>query len=123
MLYSGRRYRSDDRIKTLVMAAAVLVSLLAVVIATAGYGPRDDVSVHLHHTRHLVSATVDDPAPTTRAGVEGATTALFTWAAVTAAASIAVAGTEAVYRRVRAIRWRDAVDNLIAPDAGESGRL
>ena len=63
-----------------VMALAVMVPLLAVSIAAASAG-----------------------AEHTTAGVDGVTAALFMWAAVTAAATIASTGIEAMFKRIRAI--------------------
>jgi hypothetical protein len=58
-------------------------------------------------------ALTDEPTPTTRAGVDAVTAALFVWAGVTAGAAILVAGVEAMCDRVRAIRWQRAIDTLV----------
>ncbi|MGY4650716.1 Rv1733c family protein [Mycobacterium sp. URHB0021] len=166
--------RASDRFQALVMALAVMVSLLAVPVAaavgTAVHDSRRDIYAQQHHTRHLVTATItdtaaqnisrtnnatmaarwsaagtertgavkaqsatepgdhvaiwvdnngaltDEPTPTTRAGVDAVTAALFTWAGVTAAAAILLAGTRAVGVRIRAIRWQHAIDTLIGHD-------
>ena len=167
--------RASDRLEALVLALAVMVSLLAVPVAaavgTAIHDSRRDVYAQQHHNRHLVTATItddaaaqnisrtntatmaarwsaagtehtgavtaqsatepgdhvaiwvdnngaltDEPTPTTRAGVDAVTAALFMWAGVTAAAAILFAGTRAVCDRIRAIRWQDAIDTLVGSD-------
>lgn len=54
--------RASDRIQALVMAVAVMVSLLAVPVAaavgTAVHDSRRGVYAQQHHTRHLVTATI-----------------------------------------------------------------
>lgn len=54
--------RTSDRIEALVVALAVMVSLLAVPVAgavgTAVHDSRRDVYVQQHQTRHLVTATI-----------------------------------------------------------------
>ena len=56
--------RASDRFEALVMALAVMVSLLAVPVAaavgTAVHDSRRDVYAQQHHTRHLVTATITD---------------------------------------------------------------
>jgi hypothetical protein len=56
--------RASDRFEALVMALAVMVSLLAVPVAaavgTAVHDSRRDVYAQQHHTRHLVIATITD---------------------------------------------------------------
>jgi hypothetical protein len=56
--------RATDRIEALAMAAAVMVSLLAIPVAagvgTAVHDSRRDVYAQQHHTRHLVTATITD---------------------------------------------------------------
>ncbi len=56
--------RVSDRFEALVMALAVVVSLLAVPVAaavgTAVHDSRRDVYAQQHHTRHLVTATITD---------------------------------------------------------------
>ena len=56
--------RASDRIEALVLALAVMVSLLAVPVAaavgTAVHDSRRDVYAQQHHTRHLVTATITD---------------------------------------------------------------
>src|SRR4026209_844330 len=56
--------RASDRIEALVMALAVMVSLLAVPVAaavgTAVHDSRRHVYAQPHHTRHLVTATITD---------------------------------------------------------------
>jgi len=167
--------RASDRIEALVMAVAVMVSLLAVPVAaavgTAVHDSRREVYAQQHHTRHLVTATItdataaqnisrtntatmparwtaagsehtgavetqsatrpgdhvaiwvddngaltDDPTPTSRAGADAVTAALFMWAGVPAAAAILLAGTQAVCDRVRAIRWQRALDTMVGRD-------
>jgi hypothetical protein len=58
--------RASDRIEALVLALAVLVSLLAVPVAaavgTAVYDSRRDVYAEQAHTRHVVTATITDDA-------------------------------------------------------------
>jgi hypothetical protein len=61
-------------------------------------------------------ALTDEPTPTTRAGVDAVTAALFVWAAVTAAAAIVLAATRAVCDRIRAIRWQHAFDTVVESD-------
>jgi len=163
---------ASDRVEALVVALAVMVSLLAVPVAaavgTAVHDSRRDVYAQQHHTRHLIAATItddtaaqeisrtntatmaarwsaagaehtgaikaqsatkpgdqvaiwvdndgaltDEPTPTTRAGVDAVTAALFMWAGVTAAAAILLAATQAVCDGIRAIRWQHAIDTLI----------
>jgi hypothetical protein len=48
--------------------------------------------------------------------MDAVTAALFTWAGVTAAAAILLAGTRAVGDRIRASRWQHAIDTLIGRD-------
>ena len=167
--------RASDRVEALVVAVAVLVSLLAVPVAaavgTAVHDSRRDVYAQQHHNRHLATATITDgtaaqnlsrtitatmaarwtaagsertgavetqsatkagdhvaiwvddngaltdgPTPTSRAGADAVTAALFMWAGVTAAAAILVAGIQAVCDRVRAIRWQRALDTLVGRD-------
>jgi hypothetical protein len=163
--------RASDRVEALVVALAVMVSLLAAAVGTAVHDSRRDVYAAQHHTRHLVTATItddtaahnisrtntptmaarwsaagaehtgaitaqsatkpgdhaaiwvdnngaatDEPTPTTRAGVDAVTAALFMWAGVTAAAAILLAATQAVCDRIRAIRWQHAIDTLIGRD-------
>ncbi|MCV7302937.1 hypothetical protein H7J93_25250 [Mycobacterium barrassiae] len=169
--------RASDRIQALVLAVAVVVSLVtfpvAAAIGTAVYDSRRDIYAQQHQTRHLVSATItddaaaqdisqtetatmmarwtaagsentgaveaqpaskpgnhvtiwvddsgaltDEPTPTSRAGVDAVTAALFMWAGVTAAMALLVAVVQVVCDRVRAIRWQRALDTLI----GGSGR-
>ena len=56
--------RASDRFEALVVALAVMVSLLAVPVAaavgTAVHDSRRDVYAQQHHTRHLVTATITD---------------------------------------------------------------
>ena len=56
--------RASDRFEALVMALAVMVSLLAVPVAasvgTAIHDSRRDVYAQQHHNRHLVTATITD---------------------------------------------------------------
>jgi hypothetical protein len=56
--------RSSDRIEALVLALAVVVSLLAVPLAgavgTAVYDSRRDVYAEQTHTRHITTATITD---------------------------------------------------------------
>lgn len=56
--------RASDRIEALVVAVAVMVSLLTVPVAaavgTAVHDSRRDVYAQQHHTRHLVTATITD---------------------------------------------------------------
>ena len=167
--------RASDRFEALVMALAVMVSLLAVPVAaavgTAVHDSRRDVYAQQHHTRRLVAATItddtaaqnisrtntatmaarwsaagaehtgavtaqsatepgdqiaiwvddsgaltDEPTPTTHAGVDAVTAALFMWAGVTAAAAILLAATRAVGDRIRASRWQHAIDTLVGRD-------
>jgi len=167
--------RASDQVEALVMAVAVMVSLLAVPVAaavgTAVHDSRRDVYAQQHHTRHLLTATITDdaaaqtisrtntatmasrwsaagtehsgaveaqsetetgdhvaiwvddngaptgePAPTTHAGVDAVTAALFMWAGVTAAAVLLLAGTRAVCDRIRAISWQHAIDTLVGRD-------
>jgi hypothetical protein len=167
--------RASDRFEALVVALAVMVSLLAVPVAaavgTAVHDSRRDVYAQQHHTRHLATATITDdtaaqnisrtntttiaarwsaagaehtgavttqsatepgdhvaiwvddkgaltdaPTPTTRAGVDAVTAALFMWAGVTAAAAILLAATRALGDRIRASRWQHAIDTLVGRD-------
>jgi|tagenome__1003787_1003787.scaffolds.fasta_scaffold20988351_4 hypothetical protein len=167
--------RASDRVEALVVALAVMVSLLAVPVAaavgTAVHDSRRDVYAAQHHTRHLVTATItddtaahnisrtntatmaarwsaagaehtgaitaqsatkpgdhvaiwvdnngaatDESTPTTRAGVDAVTAALFTLAGVIVGAAILLAATQAVCDRIRAIRWQHAIDTLIGRD-------
>ena len=56
--------RASDRIEALVVAVAVMVSLLTVPVAAAVgaavHDSRRDVYAQQHHTRHLVTATITD---------------------------------------------------------------
>jgi hypothetical protein len=61
-------------------------------------------------------ALTDDPTPTSRAGADAVTAALFMLAGVITAAAILVAGIQAVCDRVRAIRWQRALDTLVGRD-------
>jgi hypothetical protein len=61
-------------------------------------------------------ALTDEPTPTTRAGLDAVTAALFMWAGVTIAAAILLAGTRAVCDRIRANRWQHAIDTLVGRD-------
>src|SRR6185312_10128473 len=61
-------------------------------------------------------APTGEPAPTTHAGVDAVTAALFMWAGVTAAAVLLLAGTRAVCDRIRAISWQHAIDTLVGRD-------
>ena len=74
--------------------------------------PGDQVAIWVDNN----GALTDEPTPTTRAGVDAVTAALFTWAGVKAAAAILLAGTRAVCDRIRAIRWQHAIDTLIGRD-------
>ncbi|MFG1933740.1 hypothetical protein ACGFK1_24325 [Mycobacterium sp. NPDC048908] len=117
--------RASDRVEALVIALTVLVSVLAIPIAaaigTAVHDSRRDVYAQQHDARHLVTATVaaqsavepDEPTPTSRAGLEAATAALFMWAGVTATAAVLLAGTRAVCDRIRENSWQHTIDNLL----------
>jgi hypothetical protein len=74
--------------------------------------PGDHVAIWVDNN----GALTDDPTPTTRAGADAVTAALFMWAGVTTAAVILLAGTQAVCDRVRAIRWQHALDTLAGRD-------
>ena len=74
--------------------------------------PGDPIAIWVDNN----GALTDAPTPTTRAGAEAATAALFMWAGVTAAAAILLAGTQAVCDRIRAIRWQHALDTLVGRD-------
>ena len=67
-------------------------------------------------------AATDEPTPTTRAGVDAVTAALFVWAGVTAAVAILLAGTRTVCDRIRAIRWQHALDTLVGRDGHKSSQ-
>jgi hypothetical protein len=58
--------RASDRVEALVMAVAVMVSLLAVPVAaaagTAIHDSRRDIYAQEHHSRHLLTATITDDA-------------------------------------------------------------
>jgi hypothetical protein len=138
--------RTTDRIEALVFVLAVVVSLLTAPIAAAVGTAVYDSSRHIYAeqaqwtaggTEHVGAVTAqsttepgdhvaiwvdnngaltDRPTPTTRAGVDAVTAALFMWAGVTAAAAILFAGTRAVCDRIRAIRWQNAIDTLVGSD-------
>jgi hypothetical protein len=74
--------------------------------------PGDHVAIWVDNN----GALTNEPTPTTRAGADAVTAALFTWAGVTAAAAILLAGTRAVCDRIRATRWQQAIDTLIGRD-------
>ena len=82
------------------------------VTAQSAAPPGDHVAIWVDHN----GALTDEPTPTTRAGVDAVTAALFMWAGVTAAAVILLAGTRAVCARIRAIRWQHAIDTLVGHD-------
>lgn len=82
------------------------------VTAQSATNPGDHVAIWVDNN----GALTDEPTPTTRAGVDAVTAALFMWAGVTAAAAILLAGTRAVCDRVRAIRWQHAIDTLVGRD-------
>lgn len=80
--------------------------------------PGDHVAIWVDDT----GALTDDPTPTSRAGADAVTAALFVWAGVTAAAAILVAGIQAVCDRVRAIRWQRALDTLVGRDGHKTSQ-
>jgi hypothetical protein len=75
--------RTTDRIEALVLALAVVVSLLAVPIAaavgTAVYDSRRQVYAEQAHTRHTVAATVTDAAASQQILRTGTTTMPGRW--------------------------------------------
>jgi hypothetical protein len=82
------------------------------VTAQSATEPGDQVAIWVDDS----GALTDEPTPTTRAGVDAVTAALFTWAGVIAAAAILLAGTRAVGDRIRASRWQHAIDTMIGRD-------
>jgi hypothetical protein len=74
--------------------------------------PGDHVAIWVDNN----GALAEEPTPTTRAGVDAVTAALFVWAAVAAAAATLLAGTRAVCDRIRAMRWQHAIDTLLGRD-------
>ncbi len=64
----------------------------------------------------------DERTPTTQAGVDAVTAALFMVAGVTAVATILLAGTRAMLDRIRAIRWQHAIDTLGGRDRRQPSR-
>ena len=69
------------------------------VAAQSATKPGDHVAIWVDDN----GALTDEPTPTTRAGADAVTAALFMWAGVTAAVVILLAGTRAVCDRIRAI--------------------
>ena len=82
------------------------------VTAQSATEPGDQVEIWVDDS----GALTDEPTPTTRAGVDAVTAALFMWAGVTAAAAILLAATRAVCDRIRASRWQHAIDTLVGRD-------
>jgi hypothetical protein len=82
------------------------------VTAQSATEPGDQVAIWVDDS----GALTDEPTPTTRAGVDAVTAALFMWAGVTGAAAILLAGTRAVGDRIRASRWQHAIDTLVGRD-------
>lgn len=82
------------------------------ITAQSATKPGDHVAIWVDNNGELT----DDPTPTTRAGVDAVTAALFTLAGVIVAAAILLAATQAVCDRIRAIRWQHAIDTLIGRD-------
>jgi hypothetical protein len=99
--------RASHRVEALVLAVVVMVSLLAIPVAaafgTAVYDSRRDVYAQQHLPDH--GTLTDVPTPTSQAGVDAVTAALFMWAGVTTAAAVLLAGTRTVCGRIRARRW------------------
>jgi hypothetical protein len=71
--------------------------------------PGDHVTIWVDNN----GALTDEPTPTSRAGVDAVTAALFMWAAVTVAATILLAAVQAVCDRIRAIQWQHGIDTLV----------
>ena len=86
------------------------------VTAQSATEPGDQVAIWVDDS----GALTDEPTPTTRAGVDAVTAALFMWAGVTAAAAILLAGTRAVGDRIRASRWQHAIDTLVGRDGAQT---
>ena len=82
------------------------------VTAQSATKPGDHVAIWVDNN----GALTYEPTPTTRAGVDAVTAALFMWAGVTAAAAILLAATRAVGDRIRAMRWQHAIDTLVGRD-------
>jgi hypothetical protein len=82
------------------------------ITAPSAVKPGDHVEIWVDNS----GAPTDEPTPTSRAGVDAVTAALFMWAGVTAAVAILVAGVEAVCDRIRAVRWQRAIDTLVDSD-------
>jgi hypothetical protein len=78
--------RASDRIEALVVAVAVIVSLLAVPVAaavgTAVHDSRRDVYAQQHHTRHLVTATITDATAAQNISRTNTATMAARWTAV-----------------------------------------
>jgi hypothetical protein len=108
----GAADNNISRTNTATMAArwsAAGAEHTGAVTAESATKPGDHVAIWVDNN----GAATDEPTPTTRAGVDAVTAALFMWAGVTAAAAILLAATQAVCDRIRAIRWQHAIDNLI----------
>jgi hypothetical protein len=88
------------------------------ITAPSAVEPGDHVAIWVDDS----GAVTDEPTPTTRAGVDAVTAALFMWAGVTAIATILLAGIEAACNRIRAIGWQNAIDTLIDRDGQKHGR-
>ena len=79
------------------------------ITAQSATKPGDHVAIWVDNN----GAATDEPTPTTRAGLDAVTAALFTLAGVIVAAAILLAATQAVCDRIRAIRWQHAIDTFI----------
>ena len=111
----GTAAQNISRTNTATMAArwtAAGAEHTGAVEAPSTTKPGDNLAIWVDNNGELT----DEPTPTTHAGVEAVTAALFTLAGVIAAATILSAGTRAVCDRVRAIRWQQAIDTLIGRD-------
>jgi hypothetical protein len=88
------------------------------ITAPSTVNPGDHVEIWVDNN----GAVADEPTPTTRAGVDAVTTALFIWAGLTTAAVILLAGVEALCNRFRAIRWQRALDTLTNHNGQKPGQ-
>jgi hypothetical protein len=107
--------QSISRTNTVTMAArwsAAGAEHSGAVTAQSASKPGDHVTIWVDNN----GALTDEPTPTTRAGVDAVTAALFTWAAVTVTATILLAAVRAVCDRIRAIGWQHATDTLVGRD-------